>query len=196
MPDTLCPSLSGCRLRKLIPVCRAVVAACLGAGLCTGSTTAVAQRYTPTATKRADLQIGGGYAFASPDYSNQRFSGVTGYAVLDVSPHFGVEFDIHQANTHGDDHIYERTYELGARYVRHYWRLNPYVRASYGRGVFNFPNDSANLAYNLFAGSIGVDVRVKPHINVRGEFEAQHWFKFQNQTLQPDVTTIGVAYHF
>ena len=36
----------------------------------------------------------------------------------------------------------------------------------YGRGVFNFPalpdGFRANLAYNLVAGGIGVDYRVKP----------------------------------
>ncbi len=155
-----------------------------------------AQRYFPTATKNADLEAGGGFVFAKPDYSNQRFTGVTGYAALDVTPHFGAEFDFHQVNTHGDDHIYERTYELGPRYVRHYGRFNPYARASYGRGVFNFQNNIANLAYNIVAFAGGVDVRVKTHIYARAEFEGQYWLKFQNKTLQPDVFTLGAAYHF
>ena len=155
-----------------------------------------AQKYFPTATKRADLQVGGGYNFASPDYSNVRFRGITGYVSLDVSPHFGFEFDIHQVNTSGDDNIYERTYEIGPRYVRHFGRYNPYIRGSYGRGVFNFPFNQANLAYNIFAGALGMDVRIKPHIFVRGEYEAQEWLNFSDRGLQPDVTTIGVAYHF
>lgn len=155
-----------------------------------------AQRYFPTATKRADLEVGVGYSFASPDFSNVRFQGITGYAALDVSPHFGLEFVVHQVNTTGDDRIYERTYEIGPRYVRHYGRFNPYVRLSYGRGVFNFPNNDANLAYNIFTGAGGIDIRIKPHIYTRVEYEAQTWMKFEGSNLQPDVTTLGVAYHF
>jgi hypothetical protein len=163
----------------------------------TVGTTLQAQRYFPTATKRADLEAGAGFVFAKPDYSeNQRFTGVTGYAVLDVSPHFGAEFDFHQVNTHGDNNIYERTYELGPRYVRHYGRFNPYARASYGRGVFNFPNNTANLAYNIVAAAGGLDIRVKSHIYARAEFEGQYWLKFQDKSLQPDVFTLGAAYHF
>jgi hypothetical protein len=180
--------------RSSIP--RLILATCTFFALCGIGTTLPAQKYFPTATKRADLQVGGGYAISSPDYSNQRFQGITGYATLDVTPHWGFEFDIHQVNTTGDDHIYERSYEIGPRYVRHYGRFNPYLRASYGRGVFNFPYNQANVAYNIAAGAIGLDVRIKPHLFVRGEYEGQYWFKFQDRSLQPDVTTIGAAYHF
>lgn len=157
------------------------------------------QTYSPTAIKRADLQIGGGYSLGHPDYSPQTLMGVTGYAVYDFTPHFGISLDFHQVNTHGDNHIfdiYERTYEVGPRYVRHYGRFHPYARASYGRGVFNFPDDRANLAYNIVAGAAGVDIRVQRHVNVRAEFESQYWMKFLDRGLQPDIVTIGAAYHF
>ena len=196
MSNSIYPRCSGSLHPAPSVTSRILLVACALLVLCAASPRIQAQKYFPTATKRADLQVGGGYALSSPDYSNQRFDGITGYAVFDFSPHFGVEFDIHQVNTHGDDHIYERTYELGGRYVRHYGRLNPYLRASYGRGVFNFPYDEANIAYNIAAGAVGIDVRVKPHIFVRGEFEGQYWPSFVSRSLQPDVTTIGVAYHF
>jgi hypothetical protein len=183
---------------------RAVLAACALVAFCTPAINLQAQKYFPTATKRADLEVGGGYSLSSPDYGNVRFQGITGYAALDVSPHFGVEFDIHQVNTTGNDSVYERTYELGPRYVRHYGRFNPYIRASYGRGVFNYPNNNGNVAYNIFAGALGVDVRVKHHLFVRAEYEGQYWLHFvgnvsasgQAKSLQPDVTTFGAAYHF
>jgi hypothetical protein len=155
-----------------------------------------AQARQSTASRRADLQIGGSYSGASPDYGAQRFYGFGGYATLDFTNHIGVELNIRQTNTTADNKLYERVYEVGGRYVLHYGRVNPYGRISVGRGVFNFPNDIANLAYNLASIGGGVDVNVIRSINVRGDFEAQKWFSFQNDSLMPMVATVGVAYHF
>ena len=118
------------------------------------------------------------------------------YATLDFTNHFGGEFVIHQADSGQGDQLYERTYELGARYFRNYGRLKPYVKAMYGRGVFNFPNNVANLAYNLFTGGAGVDVEVLPYLNVRADYEYQTWLSFPPRGLNPQLLTFGVAYHF
>jgi hypothetical protein len=66
----------------------------------------------------------------------------------------------------------------------------------YGRGVFNFPNNVANLAYNMFAIGGGTDFSVLPYLNVRADYEYQFWHSFPPQGLNPQVITIGVAYHF
>ena len=154
-------------------------------------------RTKPTAIKKADLQIGIGYSIARPDYSQGTFQGVSGYATYDFTPHFGLELMFHQVNTRKEDQQYERTYEVGPRYVRHFGRFDPYVRPAYGRGVFNFPNGVANLAYNMFTVAGGVDVHVLRHVNARAEYEAQHWFNFPpNGSLSPSVFTVGAAYHF
>ena len=93
--------------------------------------------------------------------------------------------------------MYERTYEIGPRYVRDYGRFSPYVKAMYGRGVFNFPpQNAANLAYNMFAGGAGVDYRVLPYLNVRFDYEYQDWSSFPPTGLKPQLFTIGAAYHF
>src|SRR5260370_22076256 len=59
----------------------------------------------------------------------------------------------------------------------------------YGRGVFNCPalpdGFRPNLAYNLVAGGIGVDYKVKRYLYVRGDWEYQNWFGFQNSSLSP-----------
>ena len=97
---------------------------------------------------------------------------------------------------------YERTYELGGRYKRRYGKFNPYARGMYGRGVFNFPFDQANLAYNLISGGVGVDYNLMRHVNVRADYEVQKWFSFPpNATtsgpqLTPQILTIGAAYRF
>ena len=66
----------------------------------------------------------------------------------------------------------------------------------YGRGVFNFPNNVANLAYNMFSFGGGTDVRVLRFLNVRADYEYQDWLGFPPSGLKPQLVTFGVAYHF
>ncbi len=161
-----------------------------------GTASALHAQAASTASRRADLQIGGGFTIANSDYEIKDLKGFALYTTLDLTNHFGGEFVFHQADTAQSDQLYERTYELGPRYHRDYGRFAPYVKAMYGRGVFNFPNDVANLAYNLFAGGAGVDVKVRSNINVRVDYEYQKWLSFPPNGLNPQLVTIGVAYHF
>ena len=156
---------------------------------------AKAQVTAPTASRRADLQLGGSFVLARSDYG-QRLAGGGFYGTYDFRPHLGVELAFHQLNSENGDQRYERTYEVGGRYVLHWNRINPYAHVMYGRGVFNFPQNIANLAYNLGAAGGGVDVNVLKHVNVRGEYEYQRWFSFPLHDLTPQLGTIGVAYHF
>ncbi len=167
------------------------------AALLTFSSSAHAQASVATASRRADLQVGGYFVVVpKPDYTDHTFYGGGAYATYDFMPHFGVEASYRQANTSSNEKTYERTYEVGGRYVRHYGRFAPYARASYGRGVFNFPDNTANLAYNMFSFGGGVDMRAMKHINVRADYEYQHWLSFLHSGLSPQVISIGAAYHF
>ena len=83
----------------------------------------------------ADLQVGATYSGASGvpvrlSCRSERVYGFGGYATLDFKYHFGVEVNIRQVNTTEPTiTVYERTYEIGGRYVRHYGRFNPYLGA-------------------------------------------------------------------
>lgn len=168
-----------------------------------------AQATTATAIRRADLQVGAGfsggksgsYGQSENPYASVKMAGFGLYATYDFRPHLGVEFDFHQIHSANGEHAYERTYELGPRYVVHLGRFNPYARVMYGRGVFNFPDVNgqlnANLAYNMVVGGAGVDVNLRKHINVRAEYEYQHWFSFPLLgSIAPQVGTVSAAYHF
>ena len=151
-----------------------------------------------TASRLGDLKIGGGFSSANSDYGG-RYSGGAAYVDFDFLPHIGVEGEFHFVKDSSD--LYEKTYEAGARYHRIYHRkFVPYAKAMYGRGVFNYPaladGFRPNLAYNLVAGGIGVDYRAKPYLYVRGDWEYQNWFGFQNSSLSPSILTIGAAYRF
>lgn len=151
---------------------------------------------TSTASRRADLQVGGGFVIADSDYEVNKVKGATIYTTLDLTSHLGGELVFHQVNSSSGDSMYERTYEIGPRYFRTYGVVSPYIKAMYGRGVFNFPKGVANLAYNMFAGGAGIDVRVLPYLNVRADFEYQDWLSFPPLGLHPKLYTIGIAYHF
>lgn len=159
-----------------------------------------AQRAKYTATRAGDLQVGVDFVLAQSDYQQPKLKGAGFYASFDFRSHLGAEVDFHQANSGLNNHLYERTYEVGPRYFRTYGRLSPYARAMYGRGVFNFPYTTggpvANLAYNLFAAGAGVDVAIKPYLNVRADYEYQKWLSFPPHGLTPQLFTVGVAYRF
>ena len=188
----------------------------------TASSSAAFSQADATISRVGDLQLGGGYATTlTSDYGPQRLSGYNFYGDFDFTQHYGIEADFHQVNDPTkDSFIYERSYEIGGRYVYHYHRFAPYAKILVGRGVFNYPPDClalgtnqpvsctasnvnpatvgsrANLAYNLFALGGGLDVSVYRMINVRVDFEHQDWLGFQNSSLQPALLSIGVAYHF
>jgi opacity protein-like surface antigen len=151
----------------------------------------------PTASRTGDFQVGVDYVTGASDYA-QRLHGIGLYTTFDITNHWGAEFELHQANTEVDK-IYERTYEIGARYHRSYGRLEPYAKIMIGRGVFNFALQGvtyANLAYNIFAIGGGVDYHLTRSINLRGNYEYQDWHSFPPNGLTPQLITIGVAYHF
>ena len=157
----------------------------------------------PTATRSLDIQAGGSFVYGHSDYGTT-LKGFGGYGTIDFKPHFGLMLDFHQAD--GTDKIYERTYEVGGRYVRHYGRISPYAKVMYGRGVFNFPPpfddptlpSAGNLAYNLLAIGGGVDYHLRRHINLRGDYEYQVWKSGPGLTngLTPWLASVGAAYHF
>jgi len=162
---------------------------------------------SPTASADGVLQIGAMFNIANTDYRPQKFKGYGFYATYDFKYHVGIEGEFHQINDpDSTEGIYERTYEIGPRYVLRYGRYNPYAKLMYGRGVFNFPSmldaatgkvsPTANLAYNIGAIGAGLDYRVVPAMNVRVDYEYQDWFSFPPNGLTPMILSIGVAYHF
>jgi hypothetical protein len=162
-----------------------------------GAATILHAQSEPTAVKRLDLKVGGSFATANSDYGG-RYSGGAAYINADFLPYLGVEGEFHFVKDSAN--LYEKTYEVGGRYYRTYRKFVPYAKVMYGRGIFNFPalpdGFRPNLAYNLAAVGIGVDYKVKRYLYVRGDWEYQNWFGFQNSSLSPSILTIGAAYHF
>jgi len=161
-----------------------------------GSSSLLRAQATATAARAGDLQIGVGYTIAKSGYEQQNFQGFTAYADFDLRSHLGLEAEVHQVSSTSSDRSYQRTYLLGGRTFRAYGPLVPYVKVMFGRGDFNYPFGYTDLAYNLFAGGIGADYRIRPSLSLRGEYELQSWSGFSNAGLTPQLVTLGLAYHF
>ncbi len=170
-------------------------------------TTRLDAQAIPTASSAGDLQIGAMFNLADTDYRPQKFKGYGFYTTFDFRYHVGIEGEFHQLNDpDSSDGVYERTYEIGPRYVLRHGRYNPYAKLMYGRGIFNYPNmidavsgkltPTANLAYNLGAIGVGLDYRIVPGLNARVEYEYQQWFSFPPNGLTPQIFSIGAAYRF
>ena len=184
-------------------------------GLLSGPSMLFAQA-SATASKAADLQIGGGFTSLSPDTNlppatrGSRFNGATAYFDFNPRAHLGVEGEFHFATDSSGTGQYEKTYEIGGRYFRSYGRFIPYGKLLYGRGVYNFtypfqpdpPSGpivyllAANLGYNIAAAGIGVDYELLTHVNLRADWEYQRWFGFTGSSIGPNLITVGAAYHF
>ena len=161
-----------------------------------------------TASRAGDLQIGAMFNLGNTDYRPESFKGYGLYTTYDFFYNLGIEGEFHQINDPQPVDgvgVYERTYEIGPRYVVHYGRrYAPYVKVNYGRGVFQYPHPpgdpkpgpAAILAYNLFAIGGGVDYHVRMGLNVRAEFEYQEWLNFPPNGLTPKLFSIGAAYRF
>ncbi|WP_263383833.1 porin family protein [Granulicella arctica] len=157
-----------------------------------------------TASRLGDAQVGVTFTNANSDYARSRFNGYGIYADFDFHKGIGAEASYNFISD-GDPNtnVYERTYEIGARYSRHYGRYQPYGKVAIGRGVLNYPYNSANLAYNMGALGVGVDIRVLRHMNGRIGYEYQRWSGFSksgtsaaNDSLTPTSLSAGFAYHF
>ncbi|HEY4380703.1 MAG TPA: outer membrane beta-barrel protein [Acidobacteriaceae bacterium] len=151
-----------------------------------------------TASRVGDLQIGGGFVYSTSDYNFTpiHLIGIAGYTTFDKRHHWGGEFDFHHNRSSADSTVYERTYEIGPRVFVARGPFIPYAKVMYGRGVYNFHNSIANVAYNIYTFGGGADFQVRRSLNVRADYEYQSWMNFPLGTLHPNVITIGVAYHF
>jgi opacity protein-like surface antigen len=65
-----------------------------------------------------------------------------------------------------------------------------------GCGDFGYPGGLTNLGYTMYAAGGGLDVKLGEHLRLRGDYEYQQWTSFPNGGLNPQLVTIGAAYHF
>lgn len=194
--------------------------------ICTLCVQAACGQALPTASRLADLQVGVTFSVANSNYTNSvanpsntndvfnlsqptgnsvKWHGYGAYVDLGIREHFGVELNFHQLSG-SDPTLYERTFQAGLMYLHPMrFRFVPYAKAMEGRGIFNFAavNASgqsyqlANVGYNTQSLGGGLDLRLRPGLNVRlFDYEYQIWDNFPPNKLHPQVVSFGLAYHF
>jgi hypothetical protein len=160
----------------------------------------------PTAERRLNVQVGGTFSLADPGvpknasvlYGRSSLSGGGIYTTLDPHHRFGLELGARQLF---GDSVSERTYLAGPRYFKPYGHYVPYGKVLVGRGKFKFPNNIGTLSLTAVSFGGGIDYRVNPAVNVRGDYEYQQWLGFANNvhnfpgSLTPQVFSVGIAYH-
>jgi hypothetical protein len=153
---------------------------------------------TPTASRSGSLQIGAGFTYVIPDYSQAHDKGPTFYASYDFTQHIGIEGDIHYASIISPDDVGEDSYLIGPRYVINHKRFSPYAKLLFGVGQLNLQFDTSphtKTSHFAYAVGAGLDYKLTRSINVRAfDFEYQEWNYLSG--LTPIVMTIGVAYQF
>jgi hypothetical protein len=134
----------------------------------------------PGATRALDIQVGGSFTYAFPDYTPQKAMGYGIYGTFDFTPHWGAEVDFHSISIQQHSPAKETTFEYGARYHRTYGRYNPFLRGGAGRGTFDsaptFFQAGAAPAYNMLSFEGGADIEITSRFSVRGGAIYQRWF--------------------
>lgn len=150
------------------------------------------------ASRIGDLQVGAGFVFAKSNYNFTPINlfGGSLYTTFDIRNHWGAEFNFRHTRASSDSTVYERTYEIGPRIFIARGPFIPYAKVLYGRGVYNFHNNIANIAFNMYTFGGGADFQLRRSINLRADYEYQTWMGFPITNLHPSVITVGVAYHF
>lgn len=165
-----------------------------------------------TASRAGELQVGGSGIFAVSHYlpvdtpgNSAPLSDLTrqvhlfgggAYATLDLRRHIGVELDFNRLNA-TDDSSAQTTFEIAGRYLLlRGSRVTPYVRASFGRGWYAYPQGLATVGYNLYGLGGGLDYHLNRWVNVRLAYEYQGWLSVPLKDPQPQLLSVGVAYRF
>lgn len=158
--------------------------------------TTVHAQAVPTATIPGNVEIGGGYTNANPDYGPKRMGGFFLFADGDLWKHFGAEVNYHRISGDKPTTITENTVEVGAKYRYPIHRLSPYLKILVGAGNFAFGSSSQDGTYRIYVGGGGLDYRVTNHLVARADYEYQRWGTFPPRGLQPNLFSAGVAFRF
>jgi hypothetical protein len=155
---------------------------------------------TPTASRRAVMQIGGGWSVGKPDHGQKSVQGFSIYGDLDFTRHWGIEGDIHRASLVTPTKIGTDSYLLGARYRLQFQKFRPYAKGLLGLGRFKYQYDNATetaYTYKIFSLGGGLDFNATRRINIRAiDYEYQFWPGYPPSGLTPTLFTFGAAYVF
>ena len=169
----------------------------------------------PGATRRIDIQAGGLFTYADPDYTPQKAIGYSIFGDVDFTPHWGAELAFNSIDILQHSPAKEWTFDYGARYHRDYGRFSPFLKVSGGYGMFDFAPDfyqhGTDDGYTIMSFGGGVDISLTNRFAIRGAMEYQKWFTggdvgtpgsggpgedlYLPHGLTPALFQVGITYH-
>ena len=156
---------------------------------------AVAQA-SPTATgPGTSIRIGGGVSGFEADYGKRTLGGAVAWT--DVNPiwRVGVEGEARWLRLHEDEQTSETTYLVGPRVSIFPGKIEPYVKAMVGAGMFSYPFGYGHGTYLAVAAGAGVDLHLGNRWRVRAiDVEYQRWPEFTFGALSPYGVSAGISY--
>lgn len=155
----------------------------------------------PTAHRGGELQAGLAFSNGSTDEVSKRIGGASAFADFDLTPHFGLEADVHLLDFFTPQDYAQQTYLAGGRAFIHRQRYTPYVKVLGGLGrtvsqsAFSVADPDLNEAFGVLALGGGLDIRIPHQLIVRAvDFEYQLWPSYYPNGLNPTVLSFGLAY--
>jgi hypothetical protein len=138
---------------------------------------------------------GGTFSVIKPDYGVNWLMGIGGYFDVNLDNTFAAEGEVRlmRINQHID--VHEDTYMAGPKFTYRRGKFEPYGKALFGVGEFNFPYSYAHGGYFAMALGGGLDYRITPRLKIRAiDYEYQIWPGYLNSGLTPHGFSFGAAY--
>ncbi|HLI77033.1 MAG TPA: outer membrane beta-barrel protein [Acidobacteriaceae bacterium] len=178
--------------------CLSALALTLAAGLAAPELSAQA---IATATGKT-LAVGVAYQNIDPDYGPSRASGLQIFANYDFSRYVGLTAEANLQTAFSNVVFLEHTYLFGARGEYRRGKYMAYGKALIGDATASNNSNNPGLlnapgSYPIIGLGGGLDIRLEHHITVRAiDYEDQHWFTYQPNSLTPHMLSFGAAYRF
>ncbi len=139
---------------------------------------------------------GGTYSVIHPDYGTNWLMGIGGYFDINLDKHFGAEGEVRLMRFNQRLDVHEDTYMGGPKFTYPHKKFEPYAKALFGNGQFNFPYSFAHGGYFAMGLGGGLDYRLTPRFKIRViDYEYQIWPGFLNGGgLTPHGYSFGASY--
>lgn len=140
------------------------------------------------------ISVGGMISEYDLSVGSRHLLGYTAFADIDSRRPLGLEVEVRRLEFRQVAQEHAATYSIGMRYHHALGRATPYGKFLVGIGTLNFPYSYAHGRYAAISLGGGVDLRLRQHIDFRGDFEAQRWPAFSFGSMSAYGASVGLRY--
>lgn len=141
------------------------------------------------------ISVGGMVSTYDLSYGSRHLLGYTAFTDVDTFRPLGIEAEVRRLEFRQINQENAATYSIGIRYRHEKGRVAPYGKFLAGLATLNFPYSYAHGRYAALSLGGGIDLRVRQHIDFRGDFEYQRWPGFTFGSMNAYGASFGLRYH-